>query len=140
MMASMIPTLDGISSNETSSWVTELFTLSGERGRIILSFEVDSMDHDRMELAVFICPDMGINSSVVTIYFGSSFRHDGIGTNQPLGSFSTESQLVGTSCDHLLLFCVKCNTSVDAPSPTDNINLEFLKASQLAPNMCFLVR
>ena len=70
----IIPALDGISSNETSSWAIELFTLSGEKGRIILSFEVDSMDYDRMELAVFICPDMGINSSVVNIYFDSSMH------------------------------------------------------------------
>ena len=51
---SIIPTLDGISTNDTSLWVTELFTLSGERGRIILSFEGDSMDHDHMELAACI--------------------------------------------------------------------------------------
>ena len=57
----IIPTLDGISSNETSLWATELFTLSGERGRNILSFEVDSVDHDHMELAVFNCPGLGMS-------------------------------------------------------------------------------
>ena len=123
-----IPTLDGISSNETSSWATELFTLSGERGRIILSFEVDSMDHDRMKLAVFNCPDMGINSPVVDIYFDSSFRPNRIGRSLSLGDFNTESQLVGTSCDHLLGFCVKYNTSVD--TPTHYVNLVFPGASQ----------
>ena len=134
----IIPTLDGISSNETSSWATELFTLSGENGRIILSFEVDSMDHDHMELAVFNCPDTGINSSMVDIYFDSSFRPDRISMNQPLGNFSTESQLVGTSCDHLFVFCVKYNTSVDAPSPTHYINLVFPRASQTESKYVFL--
>ena len=135
----IIPTLDGISSNRTSMWATELFTLSGERGRIILSFEVDSMrDLDRMELAVFNCPDMGISSSMVDIYFGSSFRPDIIGTNQPLGNFNTESQLVGTSCDHLLVFCVPYNTSVDAPSPTRYINLVFPQASGTRSKYVFL--
>ena len=133
-----IPPLDGISSNETSSWATELFTLSGENGRIILSFEVDNMDHDRMELAVFNCPDMGINSSMVDIYFDSSFRPDRTGMNQLLGNLSTESQLVGISCDHLLVFCVKYNTSVDAPSPTDNISLVFPGASETGSKYVFL--
>ena len=136
----IIPTLDGISSNETSSWAIELFTLSGESGRIILSFEVDSMDHDHMELAVFNCPGLGvgINSPVVNIHFDSTFRPDRIGTNQSLGDLSTESQLVGTSCDHLLVFCVKYNTSVDAPSPTRYINLVFPGASQTGSKYVFL--
>ncbi len=136
----IIPILDGISSNETSSWATELFTLSGEKGRIILSFEVDSMDHDRMELAVFNCPDMGIDSVTprVDIYFDSLFRPDRIGYSQPLGNLSTESQLVGTSCDHLLVFCVRYNISVDAPSPTHYINLEFPGARQTGSKYVFL--
>ena len=134
----IIPPLDGISSDETPSWATELFTLSGERGRITLSFEVDSKDHDHMELAVFNCPDMGINSSMVDIYFDSSFRPDKTGTNQPLGDLSTESQLVGTSCEHLLVFCVKYNTSVYAPPPTNSINLVFPSASEIGPKYVFL--
>ena len=134
----IIPILNGISSNETSSWATELFTLSGENGRIILSFEVDSMDHVRMELAVFNCPDMGINSPKVDIYYDSLFRPDRMGTNQPLGNFSTESQLVGTSCDHLLVFCVPYNTSEDAPSPTNSINLVFPRASETRSMYVFL--
>ena len=136
----IIPSLDGISSNETSSWATELFTLSGGRGRIVLSFEVDSIDHDRMELAVFNCPDMGIDSVTprVDIYFDSLFRPDRIDISRPLGDFSTESQLVGTSCDHLLVLCVKYNTSVDAPSPTHYINLVFPGASQTRSKYVFL--
>ena len=134
----IIPPLDGISSNETSSWATELFTLSGERGRIILSLEVDSMDHDRMELAIFNCPNMGIDSPMVDIYFDSSFRPDRIGSGQPLGNLSTESPLVGTSCDHLLVYCVKYNTSVDAPPPTNNINLVFPGASETGSKYVFL--
>ena len=134
----IIPALDGISSNEASSWATELFTLSGVSGRIILSFEVDSMDHDRMELAVFNCPGMGINSPRVDIFFDSPFRPDRIGSIQSLGNLSTESQLVGTSCDHLIVFCVKYNTSVDAPSPTNNISLVFPRANQTSSKYVFL--
>ena len=137
----IIPALDGISSNE---WATELFTLNRENGRIILSFKVDSMDHDHMELAVFNCPDMGINSPVVDVYFDSLFRPDRTDrtdrtdSSRPLGDFSTESPLVGTSCDHLLVFCVKYNTSVDAPSPTHYINLMFPGASQTRSKYVFL--
>ena len=117
---------------------TELFTLNGERGRIILSFEVDSMDHDRMELAVFNCPNMGIDSPMVDIYFDFSFRPDRTGMNRTLGNLSTESPLVGTSCDHLLVFCVKYNTCVKAPSPTHYINLVFPRASQTGSMYVFL--
>ena len=52
----IIPALDGITIN--SLWASKLFTLNGTRGRIVLSFEVDSDSHDRMELAVFNCPDI----------------------------------------------------------------------------------
>ena len=136
----IIPALDGVNSLNTSSWAAELFTLNRENGRIILSFEVNSTDHDRMELAVFNCPGMGINSSVVDIYFDSSFRPDRTGTmnRQLLGSLSTRSQLNGTSCDHLLVFCVRYNASMGAPSQTRHINLMFPPASQTNSKYVFL--
>ena len=63
----VIPSLDRVSSN--SIWASELFTLSGTRGIIRLSFEVDSENHDCMELAVFNCSEMGIGFSSVSVYF-----------------------------------------------------------------------
>ena len=89
-------------------------------------------------LYIFICPDMGINSPRVDICFDSLHRPDRIGSSRPLGNLSTESQLVGTSSDHLFVFCVKYNTSVDAPPPTDNINLMFPGASQTGSKYVFL--
>ena len=111
-----IPPLDGVSSNST--WASELFTLNGTRGIIRLSFEVDSENHDCMELAVFNCPEMRINLSSVSVYFDSSFRPDR--NDSTLGTLIMESQLMATSCDHLLVFCVKYNTT---QSPTQFINL-----------------
>ena len=72
----ILPALDGVSSNLTSLWATELFTVRRPTptARIILSFEVDSENHDRMQLAVFNCPVMGSSLPLVNIYFDSSFR------------------------------------------------------------------
>ena len=46
------------------------------RAGIIVSFEVDGDNHDRMELAVFNCPEMGISVPLVNVYFNNSFRPD----------------------------------------------------------------
>ena len=94
-----IPALDGVSSNLTSLWATELFTMRRPTptARIILSFEVDSDNHDRMELAVFNCPEMGISLPMVDVYFDSSFRPDRSGSE--LGNLN----LIATTTDgHLL--------------------------------------
>ena len=37
-------------------------------------FEVDSENHDRMELAVFNCPEMRIDLPLFSVYFDDSFR------------------------------------------------------------------
>ena len=111
----IIPVLD----TSTSAWASQLFTLSGTRGIIRLSFEVDSANHDRMVLAVFNCPEMGIGLSSVGVYFDKSFRPDR--NDSALGMFIMESQLMSTSCDRLVVFCVKYNTT---QSPTQFINLE----------------
>ena len=113
----IIPALD----TSNPAWASQLFTLSGTRGIIRLSFELDSANHDRMELAVFNCPEMGIGLSSVRVYFDESFRPDRSGSE--LGIFIMESQLMATSCDRLLVFCVKYNTT---QTPTRFINLEFL--------------
>ena len=115
----IIPDLDGVRNTSNSIWASQLFTMSGTHGIIRLSFEVDNENHDSMELAVFNCPEMRISLSSVNVYFDSSFRRDR--NNTTLGTFIMESQLMATSCDHLLLFCVKYNTT---QPPTRFINLE----------------
>ena len=116
-----IPALHEISSNQASLWATELFTLQ-RRGRIILSFEVDSDNHDRMKLAVFNCPLIGVRLPSVNVYFDSSFRPDR--SDSELGNLILQSQLMNTSCDRLLVFCVQYSQT-GVVSPTRYINLEF---------------
>ena len=110
-----IPALD----TTNPAWASQLFTLSGTHRIIRLSFELDSANHDRMELAVFNCPEMGISLSSVRVYFDKSFRLDR--NDSTLGTLIMEPQLMATSCDQLLVYCVKYNTT---QSPTRFINLE----------------
>jgi hypothetical protein len=112
----IIPALD----TSISTWASQLFTLNGTRGIIRLSFEVVSDNHDRMELVVFNCPELGIGLSSVRVYFDETFRLDRE-DRENLGTLITESQLMSTSCDGLLVFCVKYNTT---QSLTRLINLE----------------
>ena len=107
-----------------STWASQLFTLSGTRGIIRLSFEVNSSNHDRMELAVFNCPEKGISLSSVRVYFDESFRPDR--DDSTLGTFIMESQLMATSCNSLVVFCVKYDTT---QPPTRFINLEILNST-----------
>ena len=71
-----------------------------------------------MELAVFNCPEMGIGFPSVSVYFDSSFRLDR--DDRTLGTFIMKAQLMNTSCDHLLVFCVQYNATLP---PTQFINL-----------------
>ena len=89
----MIPQIN----TSNSTWAFELFTLDGTHGKIVLSFEIDSENHDRMELAVFNCPQMRINLPLLNVYFDESFRPDR--NDRTLGTLIMESQLVNTSCD-----------------------------------------
>ena len=115
------PGLDGVDTSN-STWASRLFTLKGRSGDIRLSFQVDSEDHDHMELSAFNCPDMGINLPSFTVYFDQSFRPDRMTTSVDLqlGEPIVEPQLMATSCDRLLVFCVKYNTT---QPPTRFINL-----------------
>ena len=105
----IIPNLDGVNTSNSTLWASQLFTLNVTRGIIRLSFEVDSENHDCMELAVFNCPEMRINLPSFSIYFDSSFRPDR--NDGTLGTLIMESRLMATSCDHLLVFCVEYNTT-----------------------------
>ena len=121
----IIPGLVGVGQSNPQ-WASELFTLSGTN-TIRLSFELDSVDHDRMELAVFNCPEMSINLSMLNVYFDSSFRPDEMQNDVDiLGNLAVEAQIMNISCDHLLVFCVKYNP---AQPPTRFINLEIPDSS-----------
>jgi hypothetical protein len=122
----IIPVLEGINTANPGTWASQLFTLSGTSGIIRLSFEVNSTNHDRMELAVFNCPELGIGLSSVGVYFDETSRLDREENRDNLGTLITESQLINTSCDRLLVFCVKYNTT---RSPTQFINLEIPTSS-----------
>ena len=115
----IIPGLDGVGQSN-QQWASGLFTLIGTN-TIRLSFELDSVGHDRMELAVLNCPEMNINLRMLSVYFDSSFRPDRVQNSDTLGNLAVEAQIMNTSCDHLLVFCVKYNPT---QLPTQFINLE----------------
>ena len=125
-------------SNPASPWATELFTLRrpGVAGRIILSFEIDSDNHDRMELAVFNCPEMGISLPLVDIHFNDSFRLDRSDRDLTrLNASISNLSLSNISCDHLLVFCLKYPPTV---SPTRYIDLEFPAQENINSTYVFL--
>ena len=101
------PVPDGIDTSDT--WASQLFTLSGTRGIIRLSFELNTSSHDRVKLAVFNCPGMGIGLSSVRVYFDESFRPDRTWhySYNTLGTLIMESQVMATSCDGLVEICLK---------------------------------
>ena len=119
----IIPVLSGVSDDPQSQWADQLFTMRRTgtgMSRIILSFEVEPTIYDRVELAVFNCPERGIYTPVVNVYVDLSFRpeRDDDGT---LTNFNTNQALLNTSCDHLIRFCVEFSGGVSVPY----FNLEF---------------
>ena len=101
----IIPVLSGV-SDSTSQWAAQLFTMrrSGTDS-IVISFEVQQITHNRIELVVFNCPERGIYAPNVTVYFDVvSFLPERGGNN--LGIQNTDKTLLQTSCDYLLKFCV----------------------------------
>ena len=90
----------------------------GDAGRIIVSFEVDSDNHDHMELAVFNCPEMGISVPLVNVYFNNSFRPDRSSGYLAISNASISYlSLLNVSCDHAPT-CVLFEISTDSvPNP-----------------------
>ena len=117
----IIPALSGISNNTQSEWADQLFTMSrnlsgSASAGIVLSFEVEPVNHDRMKLAVFNCPERAIYVPVVNIYMDTFF------SPEHLGGFQEISQsLSRTSCDYLIEFCVDFNGATSVSS----FDLEF---------------
>ena len=101
----IIPALSGVSVNPSSQWAAQLFTMtrSGTED-IVLTIRVDGVSHDRVELAVFNCPERGIYAPQVEVYLAST---DGVSL-VPIANQS----LTTTSCDYLLNFCVEFPTVV----------------------------
>ena len=110
----IVKTLGQISNDPQSQWAGQLFTMNrtltptGVANNITLSFKVGEqrIDHDRIEIVVFNCPQKGIYAPTVTVVIDTSFRPRA-GT---FGFFLTSASLQATSCNHLLKFCVKFNT------------------------------
>ena len=110
----ILPALSGVSSDPASQWANELFTMrrSGTDD-IVLSVEVPNEIHDRMELSVFNCPQLGIYAPQVVVYTADSLK-----TNLLMVA---NVSLPDTSCDYLWNFCVLFSGGTSTP----NLNLVF---------------
>ena len=129
----VIPVLSGVNNDSESQWAAQLFTLrrpTGDNGRIVASFELEDANHDRVELAVFNCPELGISAPEVNVYFDSSFRSGR--EDRGLGVSNINVSLTDTSCDQLTIFCVKYNSGSSRyinlvfPFPSTNVNSTFV--------------
>ena len=113
----IIPALSGVSNCPQSEWADQLFTMRRmSRGAgIVLSFEVKPVNHDRVELVVFNCPEYAIYTPSVNVYIDTSFDPE------HLGSLIFNQSLSETSCDHLIRFCVDFSGAVSVTA----FDLEF---------------
>ena len=110
-----IPVLSGISSDSESQWAAQLFTMGRPtNGKITVSFEVEPVDHDRVEIALFNCPQLGISAPFISIYSNSiSFRLES--ADKLLGDLRVNQSIVGFSCSHLIKFCIKFSRKLSDP-------------------------
>ena len=115
------PALSGV-NDSTSQWAAQLFTTrrSGT-GSIVVSFEVPLVNHNRVELTVFNCPERGIYAPNVTVYIDLSSIFMPKRSSDNLGTKHTAKILSETSCDYLLTFCVDFTGAINA----QYFNLEF---------------
>ena len=118
----IIPALSGVSCHPWSQWADHLFTMgrtSNGKARVVLSFEVERATYDRVELAIFNCPEQGVYTPVVNVYFDTSFRPESVDSTPK--NFISNQFLLSTSCDHLMKFCVNFISGFFPP----HFNLEF---------------
>ena len=117
----IIPALSGITNCPQSEWADQLFTMRrnlSRNGGIVLSFEVKPVNHDRVELVVFNCPEYAIYTPSVNVYIDTLFDPEHL----PMNSLKiSQSALSGASCDHLIRFCVDFNGAVSVTA----FDLEF---------------
>ena len=129
----VLPVLSGVSAMEDSEWAAQLFTTRrAGQTRIVTSFELEDINHDRVELAVLNCPEMGINAPSVNVYFDTSFRAGG--TDRGVGTLNSNHVMQNTSCDQLLVFCVEYSGGMSSRY----MNLEFPFVSGAVSNFVFL--
>ena len=114
----ILPALIGVNNDPAPQWANELFTMrrSGT-SQIVVSFEVPRVNHNRMELTVFNCPQLGIYAPQVIVYPASSLNANA----NLLERIAANMTLPDTSCGYLWTFCVQFNGGVGFP----NINLVF---------------
>ena len=120
----IIPALSNVSDNIESLWAAELLTMRQLQNlsklKIVLSFEVVNQFYDCMELAVFNCPQRGMNASRINIYRDTSFRPERV--NESLGTIiKTNHPLSNMSCDYLLKFYV----NLPEVNSSTYLNIEF---------------
>ena len=110
----ILPTLSGVSNDPASQWANEFFTMrrSGTN-QLVVSVEVPSGTHNRVELTVFNCPQLGIYAPRVNVYTADSLKHD--------LSMVANVTLPDVSCDYLMKFCVQFSGSIG----TTNFNFVF---------------
>ena len=120
----IIPALSNVSDNIESLWAAELLTTRQLQNlsnlKIVLSFEVVNQFYDCMELAVFNCPQRGMNASRINIYRDTSFRPERV--NESLGTIiKANHPLSNMSCDYLLKFYV----NLPEVNSSTYLNIEF---------------
>ena len=101
----ILPALSGVSNDSASQWASELFTMrrSGT-DQIAVSLELPSgPTHDRVELAVFNCPQWGIYAPRVIVEIAG------------VSAIVANATLPDESCEYLLKFCVEFNGGVGIP-------------------------
>ena len=112
----IIPVLSGVSSVPASQWANELFTLKRSgTSQIVISVEVPGVNHNRMELTMFNCPQLGIYAPQVMVYIAISLSAN---ANLQMVANLTLSEV---SCEYLWKVCVRFNGGISIP----NFNLVF---------------
>ena len=110
----ILPALSGVNMSQ-SLWANELFTLNRSgTDQIVVSVEIPRVNHNRMELTVFNCPQLGIYTPQVIVYITNSLSANAI--NLQMAANVTLSEV---SCEYLWRFCIAFGVSVP------NINLVF---------------
>ena len=116
-----IPALSGV-NDQGSQWADELFTMrrSGT-DQLIVSFKVPRINHNRVELTIFNCPQLGIYAPQVMVYIDSELRivrpDDSIFGILMVANMT----LPNVNCEHLWKFCVQFSSGTNTP----NFNLVF---------------
>ena len=132
----IIPALSGVSDDPQSQWADQLFTMrrTGDgMGRIILSFEVEPVSHDWVELVVFNCPKLGINTPLINVYSDTIFRPEKDDKLQ-LGNLSISQPIFGSSCDHLIRVHAEFSHETSEPY----FNFEYLYQNNSNSSFVFL--